>query len=264
MKVKPNVLVLIGSSIHHYSSVRTLLDKGLNISSVIVHKDRDKTSKIKFFKKMAQKQGVLKLTLQGIERIVYKILNQRRDKVIYNKLFDSCDKEYVIEKMGDGLKFVADYNTPDVIDFIKSKKPDCIVIHTPYWVGKKIRDIVAGKIIGAHPGITQKYRGVHSPFWALYNRDRENIGYTVFWVDSGIDDGDIIVQGKVEQLDSDSYLTLSWRGMKDSYKAVANLLFETDMDSISAVKNESISDNTLYYHPTIFQYIRYRMLSGCR
>ena len=68
-----------------------------------------------------------------------------------------------------------------------------------------VTDIVPGKVLAIpklgsicyHPSILPKYRGASAINWAVINGERES-GLTIFWVDEGIDTGDILLQKKVE------------------------------------------------------------------
>ena len=68
-----------------------------------------------------------------------------------------------------------------------------------------VTDIVPGKVLAVpklgsicyHPSILPKYRGASAINWAVINGERET-GLTIFWVDEGIDTGDILLQKKVE------------------------------------------------------------------
>jgi methionyl-tRNA formyltransferase len=48
-----------------------------------------------------------------------------------------------------------------------------------------------------HPSILPRYRGASAINWAVINGESET-GLTIFWVDEGIDTGDILLQKKVE------------------------------------------------------------------
>ena len=48
-----------------------------------------------------------------------------------------------------------------------------------------------------HPSLLPKYRGSSAINWAVINGERET-GLTIFWLDEGIDTGDILLQKKVE------------------------------------------------------------------
>ena len=115
-----------------------------------------------------------------------------------------------------------------------------------------------GRCLGGHPGITPKYRGVHSPFWAAYQDDWENIGYSVFWVDGGVDTGDILEQGKLEIEEGDSFFTMSWKGMVGIAEKQAEIIKKIENgEELNARKVENVTEESNYTHPTIFQYLKY-------
>ncbi|RJR42588.1 MAG: methionyl-tRNA formyltransferase [Deltaproteobacteria bacterium] len=68
-----------------------------------------------------------------------------------------------------------------------------------------VTDIVPPRVFNApklgsicyHPSILPKYRGASAINWAVINGETET-GFTIFWVDEGIDTGDILLQKKVE------------------------------------------------------------------
>jgi methionyl-tRNA formyltransferase len=68
-----------------------------------------------------------------------------------------------------------------------------------------VTDIVPARVFNApklgsicyHPSILPKYRGASAINWAVINGETET-GFTIFWVDQGIDTGDILLQKKVE------------------------------------------------------------------
>lgn len=67
-----------------------------------------------------------------------------------------------------------------------------------------VTDIVPPRVFNApklgsicyHPSILPKYRGASAINWAVINGETET-GFTIFWVDEGIDTGDILLQKKV-------------------------------------------------------------------
>ncbi len=87
---------------------------------------------------------------------------------------------------------------PEAYDQMVSLNPDLAVLAF-------VTDIVPGKVlevpkIGSicyHPSILPKYRGASAINWAVINGESTS-GLTIFWVDAGIDTGDILLQKEVE------------------------------------------------------------------
>lgn len=265
MKNNYRIIVLLGSSLPNLNTLSTLLDGNLNIVGAVVANQKKLGINTKFLKNAIIKQGFFKVVLQIIERLIYKLINGKKDKKQLENIFNRDKILKNIDAFKENIIKTYSYDSPETFDWIKSKNPNLIIIHTSYWVPRKIRNIVNGNVIGAHPGITQFYRGVHSPFWAIYNQDLDNIGYSIFWVDSGVDSGDLIFQGKIIPRDEDSYISLSWKGMAASAANIERILNKhKNIDKIPRIKNTKLSKDTIFYHPTIFNYLRYRMIDKFR
>lgn len=247
------------------NTLDTLINSKLNVVGAVIADQKKYGINLIYLKNSIKKIGFGVVFFQLLERFAYKIINYKKDKLIFKSLFNSEDIKKNIRNFDSNIIKSFNYNEDNTLKWIRNKKPDLIIVHTPYWVSKKIRDIVNGNVIGAHPGITQRYRGSHSPFWAIYNNDIENIGYSIFWVDSGVDSGDIIYQAKIIPKENDSYITLSWRAMVLIAEKIKEILCEVNyIDEIPRLKNNNLSDDTIYYHPTIFQYLKYRLKQDFR
>ncbi|MDI6852167.1 MAG: methionyl-tRNA formyltransferase [Deltaproteobacteria bacterium] len=87
---------------------------------------------------------------------------------------------------------------PEAYDRMVSLNPDLAVLAF-------VTDIVPGKVLAVpklgsicyHPSILPKYRGASAINWAVINGETKS-GLTIFWVDEGIDTGDILLQKEVE------------------------------------------------------------------
>jgi Formyl transferase len=49
--------------------------------------------------------------------------------------------------------------------------------------------------VNVHFGISPHYRGENTIFWPLYFGDYENVGFTLHYIDKGVDTGNILAQG---------------------------------------------------------------------
>jgi methionyl-tRNA formyltransferase len=85
-------------------------------------------------------------------------------------------------------------NSPEALEFIKSKEPDYIFsINNFRLLSENLIKIPAKGIINFHNGPLPRYGGVNIPSWVIINGEKEH-GVTWHFVDSGIDTGDIIAQ----------------------------------------------------------------------
>ena len=265
MKNNYRVVVLLGSSLPNLNTLSTLLKGNINIVGAVIANQKKLGINSNFLKIAIKKQGFFKVFLQIVERLIYKLLNNKKDKKQFENIFNRNEILKNTNAFKENITYTFSYDNTETLDWIRNKNPNLIIIHTSYWVSKKVRNIVNGNVIGAHPGITQFYRGVHSPFWAIYNGDLDNLGYSIFWVDSGVDSGDLIFQGKITPDKDDSYISLSWKGMVASASNITRILNETEnIDLIPRFKNNRLTEETIFYHPTIYNYLIYRIKNKFR
>jgi methionyl-tRNA formyltransferase len=108
-------------------------------------------------------------------------------KIIYDFEFQK-DVDMVKE---NNTFFTLEINSKITEDIIIKKKPDIILLFGTSIIKKNIFNIPSFGTINIHTGINPKYRGGGNP-WAFINDDVENIGYTIHFVNAGIDTGQII------------------------------------------------------------------------
>jgi len=85
----------------------------------------------------------------------------------------------------------------DYYDELIALQPDVIlVLGWYYMVPKKIRDTARYGAWGIHASLLPKYAGGAPLVWAIINGETET-GVTLFKLDDGVDDGDIIAQQKI-------------------------------------------------------------------
>jgi len=88
----------------------------------------------------------------------------------------------------------ANINSPYTINLLKKFYPDLIISISANQIFKReILSLPRYGCINLHTALLPKYRGLMPTFWALKNNEPE-IGVSVFFMDEGIDTGDIIIQ----------------------------------------------------------------------
>lgn len=255
------VVCLFGTGIIFDKTLSVLLENEVNVVGVVNANKHQKGIDFSYLKIAGKKYGYFQVFLQILGRIYYKILNQKKDREIFNQIYNEDEIQSVLKNHSFKTFQTDDYGNPETMEFIRSLEPDLLLVHTGYWVGKKVRNIVNGRVIGGHPGITPDYRGVHSPFWAIFNGEPKKVGYTVFWLDSGVDTGDILQQSQVQIEKGDSYFTLSWKGMIGIAENQAKIIKAIEAGSEPEFRKVGeVDEKTNYTHPTIFQYLKYRKL----
>tara|TARA_Y100001958_G_C21241023_1_gene568759 strand:+ start:2489 stop:3268 length:780 start_codon:yes stop_codon:yes gene_type:complete len=125
-------------------------------------------------------------------------------------------------------KKISDYSP-----VIKKLKPDVIlVLGWYYMVPKVIRDIPKHGAWGIHASLLPKYAGGAPLVWSIIEGEKET-GVTLFRMDSGVDDGDIIAQKKFSILENDT--------IKEVYEKAGTLSIK--------ILDETLNSNNIQFIP---------------
>lgn len=119
-------------------------------------------------------------------------------------------------------------NEPIVLKTIEKYSPDIVVVFGTSLLRGEILYRKNMKIVNLHSGITPNYRGADGVFWALYNRDFNNVGCTIHHIAAGIDTGDVIAQIHPEIKNGDDEPTILWRAQSHSADAYVEFLKRTE------------------------------------
>ena len=100
-------------------------------------------------------------------------------------------------------------------------KPDIIINQSQSIIRKEILEIPSIGVLNRHNALLPKNRGRLTPFWVLYNKERET-GVSIHFVEEGLDSGEIIVQKKYKVEKKDSFNSL----VKKNYKIAPKAMLE--------------------------------------
>lgn len=235
------------------------LDAQFGVEKIIVE---EKENTKKFIKRRIQKLGFFTVVGQILfQLIINKILNISSKKRIEEIL--NANNMTTKEIPNNKKIEVSSVNSQQTIELLKSLKPDLIIVNGTRIISKKVLSAVECPFINTHAGITPKYRGVHGSYWALVNNDAENNGVTVHFVDEGIDTGNIIYQENISVTDRDNFATYPFIQLASGVKILEKAIENFFNDSLP-LKKERDLESLLWYHPTIWQYLYYRIFKGVK
>jgi methionyl-tRNA formyltransferase len=216
----------------------------------------DPVPKKEFLKKRIKKLGVWKVSGQILFQAIAKYLNLtsgKRKKEILN-FYGLEDKELPSEKV---IK-LSSVNDPECILLLKKINPELVIVNGTRIISEEILNSLPAKFINIHAGITPKYRNVHGAYWALVDKDLENCGVTVHLVDPGIDTGQIIYQKKISISSEDNFSTYPFIQLAEGIILLKQAL--TDIFSNKVVFEKNNLESKIWHHPTITQYLYYRLV----
>ena len=183
--------------------------------------------------------------------------SQKRINEIKNK--EKLNDENIDEAI---VSTVDSINSDETKEILKEYRPDVVVVNGTRIIKKEIIEVIDAPFVNTHVGITPKYRGVHGGYWALTENDIEHCGVTIHLIDSGIDTGGVLFQDVIEITNNDTFNTYPYLQM-----VVAIPLMKKAINNIAnkTYKVENVDlPSRLWSHPTIIQYLKYRILYGVK
>lgn len=143
------------------------------------------------------------------------------------KIRESAVKTYCILK---GIKLLQpiDLNDKIFINNLKNLNADLFVVVAFKVLPKIIWEIPNKGTINIHASLLPQLRGAAPINWAIINGIRKT-GLTSFYINEGIDTGDIILQKEVEISENDNFGSL--------YKKLKKLSFKFIIDTIESIES---------------------------
>ncbi len=248
-------IVLLAGKGESTNIVFNSINKNFGVFAAIIE---EKENTKLFLKRSVKRLGIITVFGQILFHVlIAKPLNylskKRKKEIINDNLLD-------LTKLPDEkVNFVTSVNSTNTIKLLKYLKPDIVIVNGTRIISKKVLSAVDCKFINTHAGITPKYRGVHGTYWALVNDDIKNSGVTVHFVDAGIDTGNIINQALVVPTKRDNFSTYPLLQLSEGLK-ILNIAIQDFFDNKLITKKEKLTDSILWYHPTIWKYLFYRIV----
>ncbi|MEM9256403.1 MAG: formyl transferase [Pseudomonadota bacterium] len=87
-------------------------------------------------------------------------------------------------------------NDKEYIERLQELQPDVVAVCGSSLLQEEILSVPKLGSLNLHGGLSQRYRGLYTTDWAVFNQEPECVGATVHYIAGGIDDGDILYQGR--------------------------------------------------------------------
>jgi len=234
------------------------LNDTFNIQKIIIEED---VSKKTLLKNRVKRLGLLKVIGQVIFILFNKILSKLSKKQISH-----LKEKYLLDDsyfQKDLVKNVKSVNSAETKEIIESINPDIIIVNGTRIISEEILLSTKATFLNTHAGVTPKYRGVHGGYWALTQKDYENCGVTVHLVDKGIDTGGILYQDTIVIDKNDNFNTYPYHQIAKAIPLMKSAIEDVINDSIKIVKRDDLKSQ-IWSHPSIYEYIKYRVLLGVK
>ncbi|MBS9462203.1 hypothetical protein KIM67_07255 [Flagellimonas sp. 389] len=237
--------------------VYDFLSKNYDVVSVVFDSPGSKSFMVK---RRIKKMGFFKvfrqlIFMRGLVPLLEKEGRKRKEEILSSFNTESLKSEVNIFKPSS-------INDPKVVEHVNSINPDVIMVCGTRIIKKQIIEGLKAPLLNMHVGITPKYRGVHGGYWALVNKDLENCGVTVHYIDPGIDTGGVISQKRITPTKKDNYITYPYLQVIKGLECIKEAIGQIENGGLTTIKNGLPSK--LYYHPTINTYLYHRFFKGVK
>ncbi len=235
------------------------LAKRCNIVQVVIEKPEPLK---RFLSRRVRRLGMATVVGQvAFQGLVYpRLASEARERIGAIKASHALDDLAIPQTI---VTYVESVNDARVAEVLARYEHDAVVVFGTRIIGRKILESSAARFINLHTGITPKYRGVHGGYWALVNNDMRFFGVTVHLIDQGIDTGEIIAQGVISPGVEDNFVTYPYLQL-----ACGLPLLERAVHSVAnnALRLAPVppKESRLWSHPTLWQYVFYRILHSVK
>lgn len=151
----------------------------------------------------------------------------------------------------NGLDYVnaSDVNSPDIVEKIKSCKPDLIVsVSMNQVVKEKVLSMPPKRCINVHCAPLPRYSGMSPYVWALANNE-DHSAVTIHYMERGLDEGDIIVQENIGVVKNDSAFALFDRCCSRAAELLPEVIEAIKNDTVGSYEQD-LSKKTYFSWPT--------------
>jgi len=150
------------------------------------------------------------------------------------------------KQMGIPVKRIQTANSKEFREYLKSLDIDIIINQSQSFIKKELLDIPKIGVLNRHNALLPKNRGRLTPFWVLYNGEKET-GVSIHFVEEALDSGHIVVQKKFDVKDKDTFNSL----VKKNY-SLASLAMIEALEKLENGDNDFIpnDDNRATYNST--------------
>ncbi len=175
-------------------------------------------------------------------------------------------REYALDEAPistEGLVDVPSVNDAQTITLLKNLAPRVVVVNGTRILQEKVLNAIIGVFLNTHVGITPLYRGVHGGYWALAAHDYEHCGVTIHRLDKGIDTGTIVAQALIEPTAEDNFSSYPLLQIAHALPLLKQAIRDALNDKLEALPAPA-GKSQLWSHPTAYQYLKNRIVSGIR
>jgi hypothetical protein len=254
----PRIVILAGES-EVTTWVYNFIASHVKIEKLIIEKKEDK---ILFLRRRINRLGILTVFGQVLFSLFCYFISlfSKKRKLEITNLYHFCSKEIPTNI----ILRVTSVNDEKTLELLRKCKPDIVLVFGTRIISSRVINGCESLFINIHAGITPKYRGVHGAYWALVNGDFKNCGVTLHYVDKGIDTGIVISQKVFVPTSKDNFTTYPLLQLGEGLALLKIFLEQYKSGIQESLPHNLFKESQLWYHPTLWFYVRNYVSNGIK
>jgi hypothetical protein len=151
--------------------------------------------------------------------------------------------------------YIRTINDIQIVDTVNRIHPDAVIVYGGSIIPNKILQNITVPFINIHGAVLPGYRGLDSHWWLELDSKKYLQGYTIHFLESGIDTGNIILSKRYSGFRNCVSRNTKWRLWiaKKSASDVANLL-KNDLNTAPSIKHD-LSKSTYRSRISLYNFI---------
>ena len=224
---------------------------------IVIEKTRPDA--VRFLWRRMRRLGVRKVADELLLRLYYVLFQSRRDHRMLQRLMADVQRDIPASYQRPAVHRVFDINSAEAAELLTRLAPDVCMLMVQPILKKRILSIPPLGMLVFHPGLTPEYRGTHSAFWAVLNRELWGIGWSLLRIDAGIDTGAILAQASARNPNplTESHVFQAHKCHVEGLPGVVATLRKLEAGESPSVSTTGRASHN-YTHPGLSDYIKYR------
>src|SRR5437868_1929889 len=163
-------------------------------------------------------------------RLYSRLMLASKDKQWEKRLLHSLENKYQELSASVRILQTPSPNSGETEELLRELRPDIIIARCKSILNPRIFNHARVGTFVMHPGICPEYRNAHGCFWALAQRDLDNVGMTLLKVNEGVDTGAIY-----------GYYRCSYDEARETHNMIQNKVVFENLDAIGSTIEEIMS-----------------------
>lgn len=227
------------------------LAKALHVVGIVVENQTPARDRSSLFRKSAKYLSTPGLFLRKVMEVFDRSFVERYQdyNIPENALeFGEEGRALVVGKEVEVMRTqgVNAINSPEYLSWMENLKPDVIAVCGASILGTELLSIPTHGVLNLHGGLSQHYRGLFTTDWAIHNGEPEYVGATVHFVSEGVDDGDVVYQGRPEITGDDNPNSLYEKVVRLGVRMMIRAISDIEQSRCQRTRLES--KGRLYLH----------------